>query len=241
MSLARDPLHRRDVIHPCRPRDDVLRLLWDLRGRRRIPPATAFDDAVSCLRRGELEEICELNPWAPIYLIPTRPFLRALARVIRRRGARRIVEVAAGDGHLARSLRLVDPGLRIVATDSGAWQRPEARMSAKERRKLRGRSVPGLSPGAGVLRMSAVAAIRRFRPDLVLASWLPPGPLLLRVIRAAPAVLEIGAGSGITGDIGAWRHPHEFLDDVEALGRCRLDERPREKLHTRVTLYTRRP
>ena len=80
-------------------------------------------------------------------------------------------------------------------------------------------------------------AIRELRPQLVLCSWLPPGPLLLKVIRASPQVLEIGAGSGITGDIRAWRYHHDFLDDLEALGRCRLDDRPAKKLHTRVTLY----
>ena len=52
-------------------------------------------------------------------------------------------------------------------------------------------------------------------------------------------MLEIGAGSGITGDIHCWRYPHEFCEDLDALGRCRLDERPAEKLHTRVTLYRR--
>jgi len=212
-------------------------LLWDRLGRRRVPSAPAFDRAASSLERGELERICEFNPHGPIYLIPTRPFLRALARTIRNLGARKVLEVAAGDGHLARSLAATAPDLRITATDSGAWEQPEARMSAKERRHLRGRKVPGLSPGEGVLRLDAIGAIRKFRPDLVLASWLPPGPLLRQIARAAPMVLEIGAGSGITGDIRAWRYEHEFLEHLEILARCRLDERPRQKLHTRVTLY----
>ena len=63
--------------------------------------------------------------------------------------------------------------------------------------------------------------------------------MLGRIIRAAPLVLEIGAGSGITGDIRCWRYPHEFCEELDALGRCRLDGRPAEKLHTRVTLYAR--
>jgi hypothetical protein len=216
----------------------VAQLLWDTKGRRRVPSAAAFDRAVAKLRRGELLRLCEFNPWGPIYLIPTRPFLTSLARRIRETGARRVIEVAAGDGHLARELQRIAPDLRVTATDSGKWERPQARMSAAEKRRLKRVAVAGLTPGADVLRLDALAAIRELKPDLVLATWLPPGPLLGRIIRAAPRVLEIGAGSGITGDIRCWRYEHDFLDDLDALGRCRLDDRPARKLHTRVTLYS---
>ncbi len=214
------------------------RLLWRPDGERRIPPARAFDRLVSSQPKGALWRACEFNEFGPIYLIPTLPFLRALARRIRSCGARAVLEVAAGDGHLARSLQRVAPDLRVTATDSGAWERPAARMSPRERRSLRGRKITGLPPGPGVLRLDALAAIRKLRPDLVLASWIPPGPLLGRIVRAAPLVLEIGAGSGITGDIRCWRYPHEFCEDVEPLARCRLDSRPGKKLHTTVTLYS---
>jgi hypothetical protein len=215
------------------------RLLWSPAGDRRVPPQAALDRTLSALPRGALEKICEFNMFGPIYLLPTRPFLRALAQRIRAAGARNVLEVAAGDGHLARELSRTAPDLRITATDSGKWELPQARMNPVERRALKDATVPGLAPGRGVLRIEALEAIRRFKPDLVLASWLPPGPLLGRLIRAAPLVLEIGAGSGITGDIRCWRYPHQFCDEFDALGRCRLDERPRRKLHTRVTLFER--
>jgi hypothetical protein len=211
-----------------------VRLLWDSRGGRRVPSVRAFDQAVSRLPRGELERICEFNPHGPIYFIPTRPFLRALARKI---GKRRVVEVAAGDGHLARELTKI--GVNVIATDSGKWERPQARMNAREKRALRGTNVAGLKLGANVVRMDAIEAIRKLEPDLVLATWLPPGPLLGKIIREAKNVIEIGAGSGITGDIRCWRYEHEFLEDLDELGRCRLDERPALELHTRVTLYER--
>lgn len=220
-------------------RQEMERLLWDASGRRRVPTAAAFDRAASRLPPGLLFRICELNPHGPIYLVPTPPFLRALARLVRACGARTVLEVGAGDGHLARSLQEISPDLRVLATDSGAWTRPRARMSPRERRAFRGRDVKGLPPGPDVLHLDAVQAIRTLQPDLVLASWTPPGPLLGRVVRAAPLVLEIGAGSGITGDIRCWRYPHEFCEDLDALGRCRLDERPARSLHTRVTLYRR--
>ena len=114
-------------------------------------------------------------------------------------------------------------------------------MSPRERRELRGTAVSGIRPGSDVVRLDARAAIDRFRPDLVLACWLPPGPLLGRILRASDRdVIEIGAGSGITGDISCWRYEHEFCDELDMLGRCRLDERPARKLHTRVTLYQAR-
>jgi hypothetical protein len=222
-----------------RARAALARLLWDASGRRRLPPAAALDRALSDLPRGELEWMCEFTPLGPLYLLPTKPFLRALARTIRACGARRALEVAAGDGQLGAALAAIAPDLEVVRTDSGAWEKPSARMSAKERRALRRVPVSGLRPGAGVERLDAREAIAKHRPDLVLASWLPPGPLLADVIRSPVRhVLEIGAGSGITGDISCWRFAHEFCEGkVADLARCRLDERPAQATHTRVTLY----
>jgi len=204
-----------------------------------VPAAAALDRALSDLPRGELAWMYELTPLGPLYLLPTKPFLRALAQTIRAQGAHRIVEVAAGDGHLGAALATVAPDLEIVRTDSGAWEEPLARMSAKDRRGLRRVPVAGLRPGPGVERLDAREAIDEHRPDLVLASWLPPGPLLADLIRSPVRhVLEIGAGSGITGDIACWRFAHEFCEGkVADLARCRLDERPAQTTHTRVTLY----
>jgi hypothetical protein len=215
--------------------DEIEELLWTADGARRVPPAAALDRALAALPRGKLERLCELNPRSPIYFIPTRPFLRALARRIRSTGARRVLEVAAGDGHLAASLAREAPDLDVRAADSGAWERPQARMNASERRKYKSTAVAGLALGPRVLRLEAREAIRRLRPDLVLACWLPPGPLLERVLRAgARWVLEIGAGGGVTGDYRCFRFGHESCAELEELGRCRLDRR---KLHTQVTLF----
>jgi hypothetical protein len=222
-----------------RARAALVKLLWDREGRRLVPPAPALDRALSALPRGELSFVCEFNPWSPLYLLPTRPFLRALARTLRACGTRRVLEVAAGDGHLGAALFSVAPDLEIVKTDSGAWAKPSARMNAKEKRALRYLPVAGLPPGPGVEHIGAREAIAKHRPDLVLASWLPPGPLLADLIRSPVRyVLEIGAGSGVTGDIACWRFAHQFCEGaIEELARCRLDERPARNTHTRVTLY----
>jgi hypothetical protein len=90
-----------------------------------------------------------------------------------------------------------------------------------------------------VLRLDALAAIQRVKPDLVLASWLPPGHRLLERLIRAPVrhVLEIGAKGGVTPGAWSWRYAHDFCEELEARARCRLDERPRRELHSRVTLY----
>jgi hypothetical protein len=216
----------------------VARLLWTRRGARRVPSTAALDAALGRLPRGELFDLCELDPRGPLYLLPTRELVRALAARVRELRPRRVLEVAAGDGFLSRLLRHATPEIEVIASDSGAWSDPRARMSPRERRQLAGVQVPAVRPAPEVLRLDALAAIRKTRPDLVLACWLPPGDLLARLIRAPVRhVLEIGAKGGVTPGAWNWRYAHEFCEELERDARCRLDERPRRELHTRVTLY----
>lgn len=217
----------------------VARLLWSAKGERRVPSERTFDAAVHDLAPGELERICEFNLLGPIYSLPTKRWLEALAEQLRSLGVRRVLEVGAGDGFLSRSLRSVAPDLEIIASDSAAWSRPQARMSADERRALEGTEVAGITLGDDVLKLNARAAIARVKPDLVLASWLPPGPMLDTIIRSKVRyVLDIGAAGGVTASQWSWRFAHDFCEGpLESLARCRLDERPRKALHARVTLY----
>jgi hypothetical protein len=217
----------------------LAQLLWTRSGERRLPGKRALDAAVSALAPTELAWIYEFAPLGPLYFLPTRRFVSELARVIDGLGAKRVLEVAAGDGFLSRALAGVAPHLDVTASDSGAWERAVARMSADEQRRYRGVQVPGLALGATVHRLSARAAIRRFKPDLVLAAWLPPSGLLDQLVRSdVRYVLEIGAGSGVTASAYSWRFAHEFLEGpIERDARCRLDVRPAEQTHSRVTLY----
>ena len=217
----------------------LARALWAADGSRRVPLEHTLDAVLGGLRRGELDWICEFSPLGPLYLLPTSRWIRVLATSIRELGAKRVLEVAAGDGFLSRALREVAPDLHIIASDSGRWENPTARMTAEERRALAGRDVPGLALGDQVVRLEAREAIRKYRPDLVLASWLPPGRLLDQLIRSKVRhVLEIGAAGGVTASQWSWRFNHEFCEGpIEKLARCRLDARPGKELHTRVTLY----
>ncbi len=217
----------------------LARVLWTRTGQRRLPGAAALDAALSVVAPEDLYWMCELAPLGPLYFLPTRRFVAALATELRALGASRVLEVGAGDGFLSRSLCRAAPELRVVASDSGAWQRPLARMNAADRKEHRGRTVPGLTLGVEVHRVAALPAIARYRPDVVLAVWLPPGPLLDRLIRSpVPYVLEIGAPGGVTAGPWSWRFAHDFLDGpLETWARCRLDARPAAALHSRVTLY----
>jgi len=223
-----------------RARAALARLLWNTRGERKLPAGSSLDRALGALDANELAWLCELAPLGPLYALPTRPFVGALAKTIAALGVTRVLEVAAGDGFLARSLASAAPSLEVVASDSGAWADPQARMNEQERRALAKVHVPGLALGRDVVRLSAPRAIARFQPELVLCSWLPPGHRLLDALIRSPVryVLELGAGSGVTASAWSWRFAHEFLDGpIEQTARCRLDARPTETLHSRVTLY----
>jgi protein-L-isoaspartate O-methyltransferase len=223
-----------------RARAALARALWNNRGERKLPGTGALDSALSGLSAADLAWMCELSPLGPLYLLPTRRFVRRLAETIVQLGVTRVLEVAAGDGFLARSLARAAPTLEVTASDSGAWVEPHARMSASERRALAKVAVPGLRLGVDVKPLEASQAIASCTPELVLCSWLPPGHRLLDTLIRAPVryVLELGAGSGVTASAYSWRFAHEFLEGpLEQSARCRLDARPHKALHSRVTLY----
>lgn len=218
-------------------RAGLARVLWNARGERLLPTLVELDRAINAMRPGELEWLCEFNPVGPVYLLPNVQWLDALVDELKRLEVKRVVEVGAGDGFLARCLADAAPQLDIIATDSHAWASPEARMTQEERRTHK--DVAGITMGDDVLPMEATTAIEELKPDLALASWLPPGPLLDEIIRSdVKWVLDVGAAGGVTTSAWSWRFDHDQLQGpLEDLGRCRLDERPPNDLQTRVTLY----
>ena len=216
------------------------RAIWSASGQRRLPTLSELDRALSGLTNADRDWLCEFNPLGPLYFLPTTRWSDALARDLRARGVRRVLEVGAGEGLVSRALAQRAPDLVVQASDTGAWVRPQARMSEAERRELRGVDVAGLALGADVWRMSAARAIERFQPDLVLGVWLPPtGQLLSRLIRSPVRyVLDVGAAGGVTPGAWHWRFAHELCEGpMESLGRCRLDDGRGGPLATRVTLY----
>ena len=215
-------------------------VLWNARGQRRLPREAALTAALEACDARDVWWVCEANSAGPVYLLPTREWLRALARVLDGLGARRVLEVAAGDGFLATSLARVRPDLQVRATDDMSWAKPAARMTKREQRAQRHVRFAGIAPMSIVERSGAVAAVKRLRPDVTVVSWAPPGTLVERVIRAPTRyVLDISVDGDVCGN-GArtWRYPKEFLEGpIEDRALCRLDARPHAARATRVTLY----
>jgi hypothetical protein len=230
----------RDTRRRAQARAALAAVLWDVRGRRRLPGHAELSAALDACDRRDVWWVCEMNSVGPVYLLPTREWLRALAATLDGLQVRTVLEVAAGDGFLSACLARLRPRLRVVATDDGSWRQPGARMSRAERRAYRQVAVPGLAPGSSVQQMSATQAVRTYRPELVLVSWAPPGTLVERLLRApCQHVLDIGVDGDVCG-MGprTWRHAEALLDGpLEQLALCRLDGRGSEAPHTRVTLY----
>jgi hypothetical protein len=229
----------RDTRVRAAARERLARVLWDDGGARRLPRERELVAALGACDPRDAWWTCEMSSAGPVYLLPTREWLRALVALLRRLDACSVLEVGAGDGFLARCLENAAPDLDVVATDDGSWERPRARMSATERRALRGRRVPGLKLGANVRRSEALGAVRRARPDVVLVAWPPPGDLIDRMIPSpAKYILDIGTDGDHCGSMQGWRWNKEFLEGpIARRALCRLDAAPSLERHSRVTLY----
>ena len=136
--LFRRGLERKPVSY------QAFRLVWPLvRQRRRLMPLVR--------ERG-------------IYCFYTSALVDRLAGIV---GDRPCLEVAAGDGTLARFL--ADRGVDVTATDDQSWAGP-------------------VEYPAHVRKQSAAAALREHAPSVVLCSWPPPGNRFERQVLATPSV-----------------------------------------------------
>jgi hypothetical protein len=135
-----------------------------------------------------------------IYCFYSRPLVARLAELI---GDRACVEIAAGDGTLARFLR--DAGADVVATDDFSWKQ----------------TAPGGERAGDVVRQDARTALRERRPQVVLCSWPPAGNAFERHVFATDSVetyVVIGAGGEF--GTGAWadyraQEAFTFAEDPE--------------------------
>lgn len=120
-----------------------------------------------------------------IYCFYSEPLI---ARLAQRIGDRPCVEIAAGDGTLARFLR--DAGADVVATDDFSWKQ--------------------IQDTGDVVRQDAHDALRERRPEVVLCSWPPAGNGFEQWVFRTPSVktyIMIGsrseAGAGNFADYRA--------------------------------------
>ena len=166
------------------------RLLFDGSGLRRKPVSMgAFRVLWPLLwQRKRLMPLVEPKG---IYCFYSKPLVKRLAALI---GDRTAIEVAAGDGTLARFLR--DAGADVTATDDHSWS--------------------AVDFPADVERMDAAKAVKQYAPQVVLCSWPPEGNTFERAILAAPSVetyVVIGTGTRVgAGDRDAYVNATGFTE-----------------------------
>lgn len=230
----------RDTTARQAARTALARVLWNADGTRRLPSDKALRTALAACDPRDIWWVCEASSAGPIYLLPTREWMTALARCLDQQRARTVLELGAGDGFLSACLRQVRPGLKVFATDSMAWRTPAARMNAADRKRYKSVPFQGIQPAAHVIKLGARAAVKKFKPDVVLISWAPPGTLVEEAITApSKLVLDIGVDGDVCGNGPAtWRFNKEFLGGpLEDRAWCRLDRPNDTERATRVTLY----
>ncbi|NUQ63793.1 MAG: hypothetical protein HUU20_15055 [Pirellulales bacterium] len=134
------------------------------------------------------------------FLAPCRELVTALADVLHSLSAEPLLEVCAGDGELAREFTV--QGLRVVATDASR------------------------SPAVAVQRLTAGEALRRYRPSVVLGSFVPFDAGVDEAVLAFPSVAHyvvLGARlCGLLGSRALWQTPGWKADPIESVNRWML-------------------
>ena len=152
-----------------------------------------------------------------IYCFYSRELIAALATLI---GARACLEVAAGDGTLARFLGAA--GVRVRAVDDQSWAH-------------------AITYPADVEKLDAMAALKRERPAVVLCSFPPPGNGFEREIFRTPEVelyvVVTTRHRFAAGDWAAYEQQQTFTRESDArLGRLVLPP----EIEPAVLLFRRR-
>jgi hypothetical protein len=161
----------------------LFRLVWPLLGQKRL--------------------LMPLVERKGIYSFYSKPLITQLASMV---GDRSCLEIAAGDGTLARFLAA--RGVRITATDDHSWSQT-------------------VSYPTTVLRQDARTALRRHQPQVVFCAWPPAGNTFERHVFRTPGVeLYVVIGSRAEKNSGNWsdyRRQSDFaLTEDRALSRLVL-------------------
>ncbi len=138
-----------------------------------------------------------------------KEYISELACEIRKLvGDRLVLEVCAGDGLLTKWLK--EEGINIIATDNFQWE------------------IPILFP---VERIDAIAAARRYKPYLIIASWIEcDTDLDVQLLNEnCDCLIIIGEGEGgCTGSEGFWKKYEEkytlrYAEIADKFNLCRTD------------------
>jgi hypothetical protein len=176
------------------------------------------------LARGVPDEaawLMALSQATGVYFFPSREWVRTLWRYLKLLKVTRLLEAGAGRGYLTAALApwCAAAGIRFRAVDTGD-----------------GEFVSGLPVYAGVERADALTAARKFKPEVVLYAWPPPGQSVAPLCQMdfLHYLILIGeADGGATGAREDWQTlPHKVSPALSRYGRGRTGT-----LSHRVTIF----
>ncbi len=158
-------------------------------------------------------------------------FIRELAKYIKEIDPKIILEVGAGNGLLGKYLTK-ELGKEIIMTDDYSWW-------GRDGIKLQNKDV---------IKMNYEVAINRYKPDFIIASWIPYKRWWTNDFRKCESVMGyilIGEGpGGCTGSDMDWKTNWKMreLEEVENFSICRTDYFSSSIgiiLHTNITSFFR--
>ena len=156
-----------------------------------------------------------------VYFFPSREWVAALMRYLHLLRVTRLLEAGAGRGYLTAALAplCAAAGMAFRALDKGE-----------------GEFVSGLPVYPGVEAGDARAAVREFKPQVVLYAWPPPGQSVAAICQTPflhYLILVGEAGGGATGAQEDWETlPHKWSPALSRYGRGRTGAR-----RHRVTIF----
>ena len=156
-----------------------------------------------------------------VYFFPSREWVAALMRYLHLLRVTRLLEAGAGRGYLTAALAplCAAAGMAFRALDKGE-----------------GEFVSGLPVYPGVEAGDARAAVREFKPQVVLYAWPPPGQSVAPLCHLPflhYLILVGEAGGGATGAREDWETlPHRVSPALSRYGRGRTGA-----LSHRVTVF----
>jgi len=174
-----------------------------------------------------------------VYQLPNIEFVQELATAIGNISPKVILEVGAGRGTISRHVSK-NINRKIILTDDYSWW---DNINNKEKIEC-----------PDVIKVNYKDAIDTYKPDLIIASWIPYGAYWTEYFRKCPSVkgyILIGEGrGGCTGSDKDWDTDwtEKYLDNVEKYGICKTDHgfsvkdnvfRTFHTRHTRVTYFER--
>jgi hypothetical protein len=163
-----------------------------------------------------ISEPLDFLSWANrhmIYQLPSKEFISELSKKIRHIEAGTILEIGAGRGIISKHVGKM-LNRNIILTDSYDWWK------YGDREKIIYQDI---------LERAYIDAIEEFKPDLIIASWIPYNVCWTKDFRKYPFVKGYiiigerrGGATGSEEDWGVdWNMQH--LEDVNKYGICRTD------------------